>query len=71
MQVQYDSKKDLLYLRFDDRQQPVINQRINDDIVLDIGLDDKIIGIEILDASSCITLDRLLPVQFLTKTAVA
>ena len=73
MQVHYDSDKDLLYLRFDDRKQPVTNQRINDTIVLDIGEDNKIIGIEILEASECVTLDRLLPVKFHSgriKTAV-
>jgi len=33
-------------------------------IVLDIGENDKIVGIEILDASKHIALDRLLPVKY-------
>lgn len=39
-----------LYIRFDSRKQDVINRRVSDDVVLDIGEADKIIGIEILDA---------------------
>jgi uncharacterized protein YuzE len=38
-------------------------------IVLDIGEGDRIVGIEILDASEHVTLDRLLPVRYeITKT---
>jgi len=51
MQVLYNSKTDLLYLRLDDREQQVVNKRVSDDIVLDIGDNDRIIGIEIWDTS--------------------
>ncbi len=51
MQVLYNSKTDLLYLSLDDREQQVVNKRVSDDTVLDIGDNDRIIGIEILDAS--------------------
>ena len=64
MHVFYNDKTDLLYFRFDNRKQDVINRRVSDDIVLDIGEADKIIGIEILDASKHISLERLLPVQY-------
>ena len=63
MQVTYDSKKDLLYFRFDERKQDVVNKRVSDDIVLDIGEDDKIVGIEILDASFRLNLDQLFPIE--------
>lgn len=66
MQLFYDAKNDLLYLRFDDRKQSVINRRIADDIVLDIGEGDKIVGIEILDASRHLNLEQLLPVKYQT-----
>lgn len=52
MQIFYNSKSDLLYLRLDDRKQQVINQRISAAIVLDIGEDDKIVGIEISELPS-------------------
>lgn len=64
MHVSYNDKSDLLYIRLDDRRQDVVNRRVPDDIVLDIGEGDKIIGIEILDASKHVNLDRLLPVKY-------
>jgi uncharacterized protein YuzE len=51
MQIHYDAKTDLLYIRLDDRKQQVVNRRVSEDVVLDIGEDDRIVGIEILDAS--------------------
>ena len=71
MHVSYNDKTDLLYIRLDDRRQEVINRRVSDDIMLDIGEEDKIIGIEILDASKHVSLDRLLPVNYkLSKDAI-
>ena len=64
MQVFYNDKTDFLYIRFDNRKQDVINRRVSDDVVLDIGEAEKIIGIEILDASKHINLERLLPVEY-------
>ena len=69
MNIVYDDKKDLLYIRFDDRKQEVINRRVSEDVVLDIGDGDRIVGIESIDASEHVTLDRLLPVRYeITKT---
>jgi uncharacterized protein YuzE len=53
----------LLYIRLDDRKQQVMNGRLAEDIVLDVGEDDKIVGIEILDASKRLNLEKLLPIQ--------
>ena len=64
MQILYDVKKDLLYIRLDDQKQPVINRRLSEDIVLDMGEGDRIVGIEILDASEHLNLERLLPVEY-------
>jgi uncharacterized protein YuzE len=64
MQIVYDAKTDLLYIRLDDQKQDVINKRISEDIVLDLGQGDRIIGIEILDASKHINLKSLLPVKY-------
>ena len=64
MQIVYDAKTDLLYLRLDDQKQDVINKRISEDIVLDLGQGDRIIGIEILDASKHLNLESLLPVKY-------
>jgi uncharacterized protein YuzE len=70
MEVRYDSKTDLLYLRLDPRRQPLMNRRISEDIVLDIGEDERIVGIEIMDASRRLNLESLLPVHY-TVTAEA
>jgi len=71
MQVSYNDKTDLLYIRFDDRRQDVINRRITEDVVLDIGEGDRIIGIEILAASKHVSLEHLLPVKYgISKAAV-
>ena len=64
MQVLYDDRQDLLYLRLDERAQEVINRRLSDDVVLDMGEDDRIVGIEILDASERVNLSELLPIQY-------
>jgi uncharacterized protein YuzE len=64
MQILYNTNSDLLYIRLDDRKQDVINRRLGEDVVLDIGEGDKIVGIEILDASKRLNLERLLPVKY-------
>ena len=69
MKIYYDDKTDLLYLRLDERQQEVINKRVTEDVVLDIGERGKIIGIEILDASTHVDLENLLPVRYETPKA--
>jgi len=70
MQILYNAKTDLLYFRLDDRAQEVINKRVSEDIVLDLGKDDRIVGIEILDASKHLNLKNLLPVTYQTSEAV-
>lgn len=71
MNILYNDKTDLLYIRLDDKKQDVINRRLSEDVVLDIGEEDKIIGIEILDASKNVTLERILPVRYeVSKVAV-
>ncbi len=37
---------------------------MSDELVLDIGQDDRIVGIEIIDASKHLNLESLLPVRF-------
>ncbi len=71
MHILYNVKTDLLYIRLDDQKQPVINRRVADDVVLDIGEGDRIVGIEILDASQRLNLERLLPVQYRVMPEVA
>ena len=64
MNVHYNDKTDLLYIRLDDQKQDIVNRRVSDDVVLDLGEGDRIVGIEILDASKHVALDRVLPVTY-------
>lgn len=64
MQILYNTQTDLLYFRLDDRKQQVVNRQLSEDVVMDVGEDGRIIGIEILDASRHLNLERLLPVEF-------
>jgi uncharacterized protein YuzE len=63
MQVQYDAKADLIYIRLDERKQKVINRRISNEVVLDMGKNRKIIGLEILNASKCLNMKSLFPLK--------
>ena len=64
MRIQYDDKRDLLYFRLDESKQDIINKRVTDNVVLDIGKDNRIVGIEILEASRHVSLESILPVKY-------
>ena len=64
MKIYYDDRADLLYIRFDERKQELENKRVAEDIVLDIGEGGKIVGIEILDASTHVNLESVLPTRY-------
>lgn len=68
MTITYNEKFDLLYIAFDEAPHQVTNRRIDEDVVLDLAEDERIVGIEILDASKRTRLDQILPVQY-RKTA--
>ncbi|MBY0435407.1 MAG: DUF2283 domain-containing protein [Cyclobacteriaceae bacterium] len=64
MTIHYDSATDLLYLRLELETQALVNKRVSEDIVLDIGKDEKIVGIEIMDASRHVNLSKLMPIEY-------
>ena len=64
MRISHDDRSDLLYIRLDARKQEVMNRLGSGEVVLDIGEGDKIDGIEILDPSRHVSLDKLLPVEY-------
>ena len=64
MTIHYNSTTDLLYLRLEQETQEVINKRVTEDIVLDLGKDNKIVGIEIIDASQHVNLEKLMPIKY-------
>ncbi|MBM3710337.1 MAG: DUF2283 domain-containing protein [Actinobacteria bacterium] len=71
MDIIYNDLTDLLYIRFDDKKQKVINRQITEDIVLDLSKEEKIVGIEIINASKNISLEKLLPVKHKSYNKVA
>jgi uncharacterized protein YuzE len=71
MQIVYNPKTDVLYIRLDDAKQDILNQRVSEDVVLDLGREDKIVGIEILDASAHLNLKKILPVEYQIAAGVS
>jgi len=71
MQITYNAKTDVLYIRLDDARQALINRRISDDVVLDMGKGEKIVGIEIMDASAHINLKAILPIEYQVDAGVS
>ena len=65
MKIYYDDKYDLLYIRFSEiEKENVKNVEVMEDVILDIGKDDKIVGIEILNASEKVNLKDILPIRY-------
>lgn len=68
MQIVHNVKTDVLYIRMEDQKQPVVNRRVSDDIVLDMGYGEKIVGIEIVGASTHVNLKNILPIEYKIST---
>ncbi len=71
MQISYNAKTDVLYMRLDDQKQPVINRRVSDDVTLDMGAGEKVVGIEILGASVHVNLKDLLPIEYQISAGIS
>jgi uncharacterized protein YuzE len=62
--ITYHKKTDLLYICLDPDARQVVNKDLAENVVLELGENDRIVGIEILDASKRIDLARVLSVQY-------
>jgi len=62
MKVSYDKKHDIAYIRFSNRK-PDGAIEIDEGVVLDTTTDNKIVGMEIFDASQRIPLRNLFSVE--------
>lgn len=51
MEIKYDPDVDAVYISLKKGPTPVSTIRLNEDIAIDLGTGEKIVGIEILDAS--------------------
>ncbi len=54
MKIIYDPTVDALYIRFAEQRVECEAIRLNDRVAIDIGPSERIVGIEILDASELI-----------------
>ena len=54
MKISYDSATDALYIRLVDSQQECRTLRLTDEIALNIGENEMLVGIEVLDAKKTI-----------------
>ena len=52
MKIKYDPEVDVAYISFKKGPTQVTTIRITEDVAIDLGPKEKIVGIEILDASS-------------------
>ncbi len=50
MKISYDAEIDALYIRFAEGKQECRTLRLNEEVALNIGAGEKLVGIEILDA---------------------
>ena len=50
MKISYDPEIDALYIRFVEGQHECRTVRLNEEVALNLGADEKLVGIEILDA---------------------
>ena len=51
MKITYDTKADAAYIRFMDEEVECVAHEISDDVILNLGPKQELVGIEILDAS--------------------
>ena len=58
MKITYDSQVDAAYISFQKGPTQVTTMRITEDIAIDFGAGEEIVGIEILDASKHLGLIR-------------
>ena len=71
MDIIYNELTDLLYIRLDDKKQKVLNKQITEDIVLDLSGEEKIVGIEIMNASKRINMGKILPIKHKISNKIA
>ena len=56
MKISYDAEVDAVYIRLLDGRHECRSVRLSDEVALNIGAGEKLVGIEILDAASVLGL---------------
>lgn len=61
MKITYDAEADAAYISFKKEGEQVTTIRINDDVAVDLGEGEEIVGIEVLSASENLGLSKKFP----------
>ena len=59
MKISYDSEIDALYIRFVEGQHECHMVRLNEEVALNLGAGEKLVGLEILDAKEVLGAGRI------------
>ncbi len=71
MKIKYDPEVDAAYISFKKEPLEVTTIRLSEDIAIDLGTNEEIVGIEILDASEHIGIKKENPEIELENLTVA
>lgn len=71
MKMKYDPEVDAAYISFKKGNSMVTTIRINEDVAIDLGENEEIVGIEILDASEYFEFTKRKPKVELENFVVA
>jgi uncharacterized protein YuzE len=61
MKLRYDPQVDALYITFKAEPAEVTTIRLNEDVAVDLGPGEEVVGIEVLDASRHLSIDPKSP----------
>ncbi len=59
MKISYDPEIDAVYIRLIEGEHECRTLRLNDEVALNIGANEKLVGIEILDAKEVLAAGKL------------
>ena len=69
MRISYDAEVDALYIRLVEGPQECRTVRLSEEVALDLGPSERLVGIEILDASRVLGTALTEPVELENLTA--
>ena len=61
MKLRYGPDVDALYISFKQEPAQMTTIRLNEDVAVDLGPGEEVVGIEVLDASERLNIDRKVP----------
>jgi uncharacterized protein YuzE len=71
MKISYDPEVDALYISFKQGPTEVTTIHLSEDVAIDLGLKEEIVGIEVLEASVHLSIEKLKPKVFLENLELA